>query len=158
MHDTHRQAGGPLPADTAPDLSENNAFRGESADDLTDKVEDDEEYDDSLLDEVATLIDGGRTYAQAEIAFQKSRAKFAGQAVGMALVQLVLAIILLHIAFLALAVGLVFALTPLVSVWGAIAIVFGGLLVIVALLVVLAAKRAKRLRAAFASGKDEKTS
>lgn len=146
MHDRDRQGGTEHPGDASPDLSET----APTPDDDTAH----DAFDGTLIEEIGALIDDGRTYAAAEIAFQKARAKFTGRTVGIALVQLVLAVILLHIAFLALAVGLVIALAPLVTVWGAIGIVFGGLLLIVAILVMLAVKRGKRLGAYFSSDKS----
>lgn len=111
----------------------------------------DEVFDDSLIGELGALIDDGRTYAEAEIAFQKTRAKLAGRLLGVAAASVVVAIILLHIAFLALAVGLVIALAPLVTIWGAIAIVVGALLLAVFLLVRIAARHGGKLSALFSS-------
>lgn len=116
------------------------------------EAEDGAEFDESLVDEVSALIDDGRTYVEAELAFQKTRAKFAGRLVGTSLVLVIVALILLHIAFLALAVGLVIALEPVVTIWGAIAIVFGGLLLLVGLLGWMAMKRAEKLGKLFESG------
>lgn len=109
----------------------------------------------ALRDDVITLVDDARTYAEAEIAFQKTRAGLAGKAAGRALVLLVLAVVLLHIALIALAVGAVIALAPLVTIWGAIAIVVGVLLIGVAALVVSALGDGKALAAMFGSGGTE---
>ena len=111
--------------------------------------------DESLREELAALIDNGRNYAQAEIAFQKTRAALAGRSIGIAAAAAIVAIILLHIAFLALAVGLVMALEPLVTIWGAIGIVFGGLLLLVALLGWIALKNGKKLGYLFSSADAE---
>ncbi|MDJ0641366.1 MAG: phage holin family protein [Erythrobacter sp.] len=113
------------------------------------------EFDESLVEELAALIDDGKTYAEAELAFQKGRAALAGRSVGIALALVVVAIILLHIAFLALAVGLVMALAPLVTIWGAIAIVVGGLLLLVGLLGYSAYSHGKLLGALFAKASDD---
>lgn len=102
-----------------------------------------------LRDDVSALIEDARTYAEAEIAFQKTRAGLAGKTAGRALVLLVLAVVLLHIALIALAVGAVIALAPLVTIWGAIAIVVGVLLIGVALLVMGAIGKGKLLTAMF---------
>jgi len=124
----------PVPDDAAPESSaETDAF-GELRGDLT------------------ALFDDARTYAEAEIAFQKSRAGLAGKAAARAAVLLVLALILLHLALIALAVGLVIALTPLVTIWGAIAIVVGVMLAGVAALVYGALGDGKALAAMFAAG------
>ncbi|MEL6529170.1 MAG: phage holin family protein [Pseudomonadota bacterium] len=112
-------------------------------------------FDESLVEELAALIDDGKTYAEAELAFQKGRAALAGRSIGIALGYVIVAIILLHIAFLALAVGLVMALEPLVTIWGAIAIVVGGIFLIVALLGYGAYSKGKLLGAVFASAEEE---
>lgn len=108
----------------------------------------------ALRDDVAALIDDARIYAEAEIAFQKTRAGLVGKRAGRALVLLVLALVLLHITLIALAVGAVIALAPLVTIWGAIAIVVGVLLTGVALLVWSAVGDGKVLSAMFAPGED----
>ena len=115
-------------------------------------------FDDSLMGEIGALIDDGRTYAEAEIAFQKTRAKLAGRTIGVAAGSLVLAIILLHIALLALAVGLVIALAPLVTIWGAIAIVVGGLLAGMAFFVWVAAKSGSKVSGLFAASSSDDAS
>lgn len=111
--------------------------------------------DPSLMDEAAALIDNARTYAEAELGFQKTRAAFAGRLFGVSLGLVVVAFILLHIAFLALAVGLVLAFEPLTGIWGAIGIVFGGLVLVVALLGWGAFTRAQKLAALFSSSEKE---
>ncbi|MEM7664576.1 MAG: phage holin family protein [Pseudomonadota bacterium] len=135
---------------------------GEAA--LPDNTSDDGEqtpdepvFDESLTDEIAALIDGGRTYATAEIEFQKTRAALAGRSVGFAAGFVVLALILLHIALLALAVGLVMALEPLVTIWGAIAIVVGVLLLGVGLLVHRAAAHGKLLGKLFSDTEADRS-
>lgn len=113
------------------------------------------QLDPSLMDEASALIDNARTYAEAELGFQKTRAAFAGRLVGVSLGLVVVALILLHIAFLALAVGLVLAFEPVVGIWGAIGIVFGGLLLVVALLGWGAFTRVQKLASLFASPEKE---
>lgn len=106
----------------------------------------------ALRDDVTALVEDARTYAEAEIAFQKTRAGLAGKATARALAMLVLALVLLHIALIALAVGAVIALAPLVTIWGAIAIVVGVLLAGVAALAFSALGHGKALAAMFDSG------
>lgn len=107
-----------------------------------------------LKDDITTLVDDARTYAAAEIAFQKTRASLAGKTAGRAAVFLVLALVLLNLALIALAVGAVIALAPLVTIWGAIAIVVGVLLLGVALLVMRAVAEGRTLSAMFEPGDD----
>lgn len=117
---------------------------------------DDAPVDDALgalREDIAVLIEDARTYAEAEVRFQKTRAEIAGKSAGRALVLLVLALVLLHITLIALAVGAVIALAPLVSIWGAIAIVVGVLLGGVVLLLLAARKEAGLLAALFESAK-----
>lgn len=106
----------------------------------------------SLRDDVAALVEDARNYAEAEMAFQKTRAALAGRHGARALVLLVLALVLLHIALIALAVGAVIALAPFVTIWGAIAIVVGVMLLGVALLVRSALSDGRMLGAMFGSG------
>ncbi len=115
---------------------------------LPDNTED-EPFDESLTEEFAALIDDGRTYAEAELAFQKTRASLAGRKIGGAIAFGILALIFLHLALIALAVGLVIALEPLVTIWGAIAIVVGLLLVGVVVLVLKARNNAMGLAELF---------
>ncbi|MBU2588738.1 MAG: phage holin family protein [Alphaproteobacteria bacterium] len=105
----------------------------------------------SLRDDITALVDDARTYAEAEIAFQKTRAGLASRKTARALALLVLALVLLHIALIALAVGAVIALAPLVTIWGAIAIVVGVLLAGVATLVWAARGNGKAVAAMFGS-------
>lgn len=84
----------------------------------------------SLLDDVMTLVEDGKTYAQAELAFQKSRAGFAANRGKMAVAYGAAAFGVLHLALIAITVGMVIALAPLVGPWLATAIV-GGILVVI---------------------------
>jgi len=108
----------------------------------------------ALKDDLIVLVEDARTYAAAEIAFQKTRAGLAGKKAGRAVVFLVLALVLLNLALIALAVGVVMALAPLVTIWGAIAIVVGVLLAGVVLLVMGAASEGKTLGAMFGPGDE----
>ncbi len=143
MHDTEP---GPLrsPEDSAADLEL----------ELVGDTDDDGNSLTTLRDDITALVDDARTYAEAEIAFQKTRAGLAGKTAGRALGLLVLAVVLLHIALIALAVGAVIALAPLVTIWGAIAIVVGVLLTGVAALVFFAVGDGKALSGMFDSGGD----
>ena len=108
----------------------------------------------SIVDEVATLIDDARNYGEAELSFQKTRAKLAAISVGKAVIFAILALVLLNIAIIALAVGIVIALAPLVTIWGAIAIVVGALFVMVGALCYGANQQRLMLSEMF-SGKDD---
>lgn len=104
----------------------------------------------SLFDDLAALFEDGKTYAQAEVAYQKSRAGYVGEQTKFALAYGAGALGLFHLAAIALTVGLLISLMTLVGPWIATAIVTLALGV---LGLVLARKlRAKMLeiRSAFA--------
>lgn len=108
-------------------------------------VTDTEASERSLSGDLRQLADDARAVARAEVAYQKSRAAFAGQEIkGIALAGL-LAAALVFFALMALTVGLVIALTPLITAWGATAVVAGGLLIIAMLLGYSAARRWRRM-------------
>jgi len=91
----------------------------------------------SLVDDVEVLIEDGKTYLEAELNYQKSRALFAGdRAKGVALYALV-ALIFVWMALIGLTIGLIFALTPAIGPWGAT-----GAIVVVWLIVAGIAARA----------------
>ncbi len=122
-------------ADTAPDADQDDPASS----------------DESITDELAALLDDGRTYAEAEIAFQKTRAKLAGVSVGKAIAFALIALITLHISVLALAVGMVIALEPIVTIWGAIAIVVGVLVALTLWLALMAKRQGSKLSVLFGS-------
>jgi hypothetical protein len=91
----------------------------------------------SLIDDVEVLIEDGKTYLEAELNYQKSRAVFAGdRAKGVALYALI-ALIFVWMALIGLTIGLIFALTPAIGPWGAT-----GAVVVVWLIVAGIAARA----------------
>lgn len=108
----------------------------------------------SLADDVSALIDDGKTYLQAEVAFQKTRASYAGEKTKQGVVFGFVALIFLHLALIALVVGLVIALGPYLTPFGAVAVVVGVLLLGVAIFTQKAVRRFKALGDAFKSGDD----
>ncbi len=108
----------------------------------------------SLTDDVMALIDDGKTYLEAEIEFQKTRAAFAfargrsGAAYGAA------AAALLHLALVALVVGSIFALAPMIGAWAATAIVVALLAVGGGVLALAAKRRFTRLTAAYRESRE----
>jgi hypothetical protein len=103
----------------------------------------------SLTDDIMAMLEDGKTYLEAEKAYQKSRARFAvhhakrGTVIGLA------GFALIHAALVGLMVGLVMALAPHVTVWGAIAIVAGGFIVLGLLLARLALERFRKIGDSF---------
>lgn len=94
----------------------------------------------SLSDDLFDLLDDGRTYAEAELQFQKTRAVFALKMGRKAAGYTAAALLILHLAVVALAIGAIFALAPLLTAWGATALVV-GVLVVAALILALFARR-----------------
>jgi hypothetical protein len=86
----------------------------------------------SLRDDVEALIEDGKTYLETELVYQKTRAAFVADRAKGAVIFGAVAILLAFLAVIGLTVGLIFALTPLLTAWGASALVV-GLLVIGAL-------------------------
>ncbi|AXK42523.1 phage holin family protein [Erythrobacter aureus] len=96
--------------------------------DLPDEHESPNEEDEggrqfSLTDDVLALLEDGKTYAEAELRFQKSRAGYIGNRFKGALAFGLGAFGVFHLALIAATVGLVIALAPIVGPWGATAIV-----------------------------------
>jgi hypothetical protein len=103
----------------------------------------------SLIDDVEVLIEDGKTYLEAELNFQKTRALFAGErARGVALYGLV-GIAFAWMALIGLTIGAIFALTPTLGGWGATAVVVAVWLICAALALRVAAGRWRALVASF---------
>ncbi len=99
-----------------------------------------EEPERSLRDDVEALIDDGKTYLEAELAYQKTRAAFVADRAKGAIVFGAVAALFGFLALIGLTVGLIIALTPLLTAWGASGLVV-ALLVIGALIAARAAGR-----------------
>ena len=109
----------------------------------------------SLIDDVEVLIEDGRTYLEAELNFQKTRALFIGdRAKGVALYAL-LGLMFAWMALIGLTIGLIFALTPSLGGWGATGVVVAIWLVIAVVALRAAAGRWKQLIASFEPGGDQ---
>lgn len=112
---------------------------------------DENEIDRSLVDDVEALIDDGKTYLQAELAFQKSRAGFIASGARTVAILGVLAAVFAVLALVGLTVGLILGLTPLLTAWGATGAVVGALL-LGALMAARSASRRWRATMAAVSG------
>lgn len=106
-------------------------------------------YGPSLIDDVMALMEDGKTYAEAEITYQKSRAAFTANRLKGAVVFGLGAFGVLHLALIAFAVGLVIALVPLVGPWAATAIVTLALVLLGIVLLRLLKGRIDDIRSAF---------
>jgi uncharacterized membrane protein YqjE len=112
--------------------------------------------DRSLIDDVEVLIDDGKTYLEAELNFQKTRALFAAdRAKGLALYGL-LGLMFAWMALIGLTIGAIFALTPSLGGWGATGVVVAVWLAIAAIALRVAAGRWRALMATF-EAKDRET-
>ena len=110
----------------------------------------------SLMDDVEVLIEDGKTYLEAELNFQKTRARSpANRAKGVALYGL-LGLMFAWMALIGLTIGLIFALTPSLGAWGATGVVVAIWLVIAGVAFRAAAGRWRALVASF-EPTDEQT-
>ncbi len=100
-----------------------------------------------LIADLRRLAADAKTLAEAELAYQKSRAAVVGRSVKTIAIYCTLAAVLVVFALGALTVGLLLALTPLVTAWGATAIVAGGLVLAAALCAFAAGGRWRRMTA-----------
>lgn len=108
-----------------------------------------------LVADVRQLAADARALAEAELAYQTSRAKLAGAAARNMALFGVGAFVLGFFALGALTVGLLLALTPLVTAWGATAIVVGGLALAALVCVMAVMNTLRRLRAAMSGSNPE---
>lgn len=83
----------------------------------------------SLADDLVALLDDGKTYLEAEKAYQKSRAIYVAHKGKKGIVHALIAFALIHLALIGLVVGAVMALAPVLTTWGATALVTGVLLI-----------------------------
>ncbi len=97
----------------------------------------------SLIDDLEDLVFDARTWLDAELTYQKTRASFIAACFKRTIALGVVAGMLGVLALIGLVVGLIIALTPLVTAWGATALVV-GLLLLVVWLAVRSAGRAWR--------------
>jgi len=103
----------------------------------------------SLFADIETLIDDGRTFVEAEIAFQKTRMAYTGQKGRNAAIFGVCAAIFGVFALFGLIVGLIIALSPLLTAWGATAVIVGILLAAALICAMIALRNVQKIRAAF---------
>lgn len=111
--------------------------------------------DGSLSDDIFALIDDGKVYAEAEIAFQKTRLAFSANQGKWGAAYGLLAFGMLHLALIGLVIGSILALTPLITAWGATGAVVGLLLLVAAVLGFKAKNRFAKLAAAYAKSNSD---
>ena len=106
----------------------------------------------SLLEDVEALVDDGKTYLEAELTYQKTRAAFVADRVKAAFVYAAIAAALSCLALIGLTVGLIIALTPLLTAWGASTLVVGLLILGAVVCTRAASRRWQHLMTAIDSG------
>lgn len=114
----------------------------------------DPHHQQSLTEDVIALIDDGKTYVEAELAFQKSRLAFTADKGKSAAALGIAALALVHLALIALVVGAVIILSPILSPLGATALVVVVLLIGAAILGMSARKHARHLADAYAETRE----
>lgn len=105
----------------------------------------DEAETPSLAGDLRQLAEEAKTLAQAEFAFQKSRAAYAGAESRTISLLLVGAAVLVFFAVMALVTGAVIALGPVLGPWGAMAAVTLALLLVAGICALSAKARFKRM-------------
>ncbi len=108
--------------------------------------------DRSLIDDVEVLIEDGKTYLEAELNYQKTRAAFAGGKAKVIALFAVTGLVFAWMALIGLTVGLIIALTPPLSAWGATAVVVLMWLLIAISALSVAASEWRKLVKPFRSG------
>lgn len=111
----------------------------------------------SLYDDIEALFTDARTYFDAELTYQKSRAGFVAGRIKVAVVSGLVAAFLAVLALIGLTMGLIIALTPLITAWGATAVVVLAILFAAYLLVRRAGKAWQDLTSAMSPATEEPT-
>ena len=94
-----------------------------------------------MNDDLRQLAEDARVLAEAELAYQKSRAAYARAQVPKIAIMAVVAGVFAFFTVMAAIFGLTFALTPLLGPWGAMAVVTGALLILTIVFAMIAKSR-----------------
>jgi hypothetical protein len=105
--------------------------------------------DMSLADDISALIEDGKTYAEAELAFQKTRLSFAANRGKSGLVFVLAALAFLHLALIGLVIGSILSLSVALGPVWATTIVVGVLIIGMAIFLFLAKSKFSSLASAF---------
>lgn len=125
--------------------------------DLPDEHEVPEEEDEagqhfSLTDDVLALLEDGKTYAEAELRYQKSRAGFVGNRIKGAIAIGLGAFGVLHLALIAATIGAVLVLAPIIGAFPATLLVTFALVAVGVLLLRMLKNRLDEISRAFDEG------
>jgi VIT1/CCC1 family predicted Fe2+/Mn2+ transporter len=112
--------------------------------------------DRSLLEDLHALYNDGKTYASAELAFQKTRAGFAAGKLKSVVVFGAGAAVVALLAAIGLTVGAILSLETLIGPLGATAVVVIVLLIVAFLCARVAGKKWGELMSAFGSGTENR--
>ncbi len=123
-------------------------------DDYDDDEGDEAQYRPSLAEDMVALFEDGKTYAEAELAFQKSRASYTANRLKGAIALGLGAFGVLHLALIALTVGAVIALAPVLGPWAATGIVTVALVILGVVMLRALKGRIDDIRAAFTDDDD----
>ena len=108
----------------------------------------------SLREDVEILIEDGKTYLEAELNFQRTRALYVADSARSAMVHGAVAAAFGFLALIGLTVGLIIALTPWLTAWGASALVVGLLILAGVIALRGAMRRWNRLMEALGRGDE----
>lgn len=106
----------------------------------------------SLAEDFEALYDDGRTYVEAELAYQKTRARLVAAHGKTGIAFGIVALFMLHMALIGLTVGAILVLSPVIGPLLATASVVGAVLVLTALLGFAAKARFARIAAIVGKG------
>lgn len=108
--------------------------------------------DPSLAQDMRLLAGEVRALAEAELAFQKARATYAGSAAGVIAVLGIVAAVLVFFAVMAAILGTIIALSASLGVWGAMATVSLSLLALAVICALVALAKARRMKVVLGNG------
>lgn len=111
--------------------------------------------DRSLREDLRQLAADARTLAEAELAYQKSRAAYAGNEAKILAILGALASALAFFSLMALVLGSVIALSPTLGPWGATAAVAGGLVFVALVCLATIRFRIARMKAVLSDEKPD---
>lgn len=120
-----------------------------------DETSDASDEDVGLIEELRTLVADARRFAEAEMAYQKARAAYAGQAARTVAVLGLVSATLVFFAAMAAVVGSVIALAAAVSPWAAMATVTGVLLLLAGTCAAIAMAKVRRMKSVLGNGGDD---
>lgn len=108
----------------------------------------------SLQDDARQLLADARKLAEAELAYQKTRAAYAGKESAKIALLGVVAAVFVFFAVMALVLGAVIALTPWLTAWGATGAVTGSLIFLALVCVGLAKVRLTKMKVTISDKKN----